>query len=319
MKKIQFCYCVVALVAVACESVFVDVPQDPPVLAINTVVFIPDSACLIRIGRSYPVAGERRPNDSVVTNATVTISDTFGETFDATYVTNGKLEGYYRSLIKPKIATSYFLEVSAPGYPTATATTTLPVPVEIMKVEIDSAKILDAQQKLKDHPGYVDLDDFTYCDITFTDPAGEKNYYEVRAYLTGESQDTNANGQPFTKSVTVEVDVFSDDPVVDDVVTKSGGADPKIVVFDDAIFNGKLQKLRIRLNTFYFYLPQVRKIDIALRSLTTDYFLYIKSLSLQQSVAEDPFAQPVQFHNNIQNGLGNFGGYSQSVFELVKK
>lgn len=310
---------IVCFVFVSCEPAFVDVPQDASLLSVNSVFFNSDSVFWIRVGPSYPIVGEVRLFDKVIDNALVRITDARGQVMLASFEPTGSSEGFYKTSTKPEIGLAYSLVVSAPGYPTARATATLPDPTSISEIKIDSVSIKRMLKDLAEDPDSYDLSAFTFCDISFHDPNGVKNYYEIRAYLNEEWYETDVNGQPILRTGTVEMDIFSKDPAVDDIVDTSGTPDPNEVVFDDTRFDGEVQSVRISLYTAPFCLPSTREIIIVLRSLSPDYFHYFKTLNLQRSAEDDPFSQPVQVFNNIEDGLGNFGGYSQSVFSLKRR
>jgi hypothetical protein len=56
---------------------------------------------------------------------------------------------------------------------------------------------------------------------------------------------------------------------------------------------------------------------LRLKTLSEDCFKYVSTNVLQQSTSGDPFAQPTNVHNNIENGYGIFAGYSESIFEYL--
>jgi hypothetical protein len=301
-----------------CDPIYVDIPQDPPALSVNSVVFTPDSTLLFYIGRSTPLVSERISfHSNYITDARVVVSDNTGNSFSAEYCSDGIFKGFYRSFVKPKINTKYFLEVSAPNLPIATAESELPEPVSIGTVTIDSLQIRSAIEKQKENQDLlIGNESFTTCEITFVDPIDRVNFYEIRVFAKGFGTETDASGQPVPVSWVTEVFLLSDDVELESIKNPYPG---NFVIFDDSRFNGMTRKVRVKFDTYYFYEPNFKEIKFALRSLSKDYFLYLKSLALQTSLVSDPFAQPVQVYNNIQNGLGNFGGYSQDVFEIIRK
>jgi hypothetical protein len=53
-----------------------------------------------------------------------------------------------------------------------------------------------------------------------------------------------------------------------------------------------------------------------LQTLTKDTYYYIKSLGASEWSNDGLFSEPVQVYNNIDNGLGIFGGCSSSTDSL---
>ncbi len=72
----------------------------------------------------------------------------------------------------------------------------------------------------------------------------------------------------------------------------------------------KDQVLEFQMQDYLFTNQKVSDFWVELRSVTEEYFLYHESLARQKLVRWDPFAQPVQIYNNIENGRGNFAGYN---------
>ena len=52
-------------------------------------------------------------------------------------------------------------------------------------------------------------------------------------------------------------------------------------------------------------------------AVSEDYFLYRKTVTLQNSVVDNPFAEPVPVHSNMTGGFGIFAGYRAETFPLA--
>ncbi|MEM7104900.1 MAG: DUF4249 family protein [Bacteroidota bacterium] len=59
-------------------------------------------------------------------------------------------------------------------------------------------------------------------------------------------------------------------------------------------------------------------VRVEIRSISEAYFLYQRSLKLQDMTQSDPFAEPVFVFNNIEKGLGNFAGYSSLLSDVLR-
>ena len=80
---------------------------------------------------------------------------------------------------------------------------------------------------------------------------------------------------------------------------------PKIVLrlFTDELFNGKKAEI-----SFYGENHTGGGIyKINLKNITRDYYLYLKSHTLQFENIDNPFAEPVQVYHNVNNGFGILG------------
>jgi hypothetical protein len=146
----------------------------------------------------------------------------------------------------------------------------------------------------------------TLLTIKFKDEVSEKNFYEL-------SMRTVSQGLEY--------------PDFDKVVTNFGyagieGYDASLegelirddigVLLKDVRFNGKETEMTFKAFTFFGY----GRTQIVLRSVSEEYFNYKATKGLQNNTSGDPFAQPVNVFNNINNGFGIFAGYSQSVFSM---
>ena len=59
-----------------------------------------------------------------------------------------------------------------------------------------------------------------------------------------------------------------------------------------------------------------QNIIVTLRTLSEDYYNYKITGSLQQNTSDNPFAQPVNVHDNIDDGFGIFAGYSEHNYSV---
>lgn len=99
--------------------------------------------------------------------------------------------------------------------------------------------------------------------------------------------------------------------------------------FSDELFNGKKYGLKFNLTaseTIYrpgkeprkngendLYLPIKQEVIINLQSISKSYFLYLRSRAANNSYVEY-FSEPVQIHNNIENGIGLVGSATNSRY-----
>lgn len=175
----------------------------------------------------------------------------------------------------------------------------------------------------------------TKVTVRFSDPADEKNYYRLGVTVRI-GKDQSFVNEVGDSVIMVQVmdnisygEIESDDPVLatnsnaDDIFSESSSFG--YALFTDELFNGKTYDLDFYLSSWIseqlsclntldreFY-----SIDIELQSLTKDTYYYIKSSGLS-GFGDGLFTEPVQVFNNIENGLGIFGGCSSSVSRTEK-
>ena len=138
--------------------------------------------------------------------------------------------------------------------------------------------------------------------IIFQDPAGEANYYEI--VLAAER---DFNGILYYENIwatTNDLNVFASDY-------------GSTMLLSDEALDGKEYNLVLNFNAYGGF--DENKYFVFWRSVTEDYFLYAKSVSLFQEASDfGGFAEPVSLHSNINNGLGIFAVRSEQIYQLVE-
>lgn len=175
----------------------------------------------------------------------------------------------------------------------------------------------------------------TKVTVRFSDPADEKNYYRLGVTVRIGKDQSYVN-EAGDSVIMVQVmdnisygEIESDDPVLatnsnaDDIFSESSSFG--YALFTDELFNGKTYDLDFYLSSWIS--EQLRSlntlnrefysINIELQSLTKETYYYIKSSS-SSSIGDGLFTEPVQVFNNIENGLGIFGGCSSTVSHTEK-
>ena len=286
MKKllpiIASCFCF------SCELVVdVDVPMENPKITVNAL-FSSDSIWRVHLHKSKYILDEGvyEPID----NAQVLIKEN-GNTVE---VLNATDFGEYVSASgqKPAFGHHYEIEVSAAEMETVTAQSTLP----------SAASITSAVFAQKEGgSGFPANFNFT-IDVTFQDDPNADNYYEF--VLMQEHWWINGTGD--TVRYMYPTYIFTDDAVFGEQ-----GIDG--VIFDDKVVNGKEVQFIIKGHN---YQGSDTRSFLIMRSLSRELFLYKTTAARQSYTSGDPFAQPVRVFNNIRNGFGIFGGYSEFMIEI---
>ncbi len=120
------------------------------------------------------------------------------------------------------------------------------------------------------------------------DPAIE-NYYLVESYGT-----FSQGNETWEQNLYLN----SEDPSVKQFWFSSKGG----LIISDKNFNGSVSKI---LTNFENY-NQYKKIKLKIYSITKDYYHFLLSYNQYQDADGNPFAEPVNVHNNIENGYGLF-------------
>lgn len=304
MKKTILLILIAAILLSNCYSdTVVDLPDNKSVVAINAINFQPDSVWSIELSQSLPYYNYF--TDIYIDIAEVHIEDEEGSMIELK-PTIQQNRTVYRSDQRPVENKKYKLVVDAPGFPTTKAVSKIPKPVPILKLEIDSSYFLEQKQALSINPNYNVVHKPMPGKLIFNDPPNEVNFYDVRLYVEGKFEFINSQGEIETRINYIEY------PLIDSKTYSTVS-----MLRDDTKFNGLEYGLQFNIPFHLFLLPP-GDLHIVLTSLNEDRYKYMKSVELQNINKYDPFAQPVLIHNNIENGVGIFAGFSKSVWILKK-
>lgn len=185
---------------------------------------------------------------------------------------------------------TYRLEISAPNFKTISATQTMPKPVSILAGKYTPNGTFSSEGDRVDA-----------IEIEFQDPSDEENYYAISAV----ERVAYFNGQD-TSYYDSEIYLESNDPLV-----SFGTA--QLLLLSDVAFNGNTYKVLL----YSYNKLQEGEIKIQLLSVSRDTYLYHRSLSNYYDAQDNPFAEPVNVHQNIENGHGIFG--LMAVSEILIK
>lgn len=208
--------------------------------------------------------------------------------------------------ILPLSNTPYRLEISAPGFKTVSAESTVPQLVRIFQLEADFNGVLPG-----DRP--ADIDYNYLVSITFDDPAVLKNYYhllfhqEILDFQPSENGDTVITGrriQPLSFASTINNNSIT-------AYLNRG------VLIEDEAFQGR----RVR---FSFSVPvRILKnrelpgyLYAELRHVSEPYYKFFSTVSRNQNNVGPPYTEPVIVYSNVQGGRGVFAGFNTAMDSL---
>ncbi len=232
------------------------------------------------------------------------------------------LRGVYQIDYRPRIGSTYRLEVTHDDYPNVHAETVLPQQTSTFDIEL-VADLVWVNESVKGiREGLVECD----ANIRISDAVG-KNFYQISVITETQNLAVEfEDGQPvLVESLGEyrdEIDYTSSHVIFDNGTNDSFGGDGDGgEVFNDDLFDQDELEIQISfpMGLIEYTLDGITSdaggFKIEIRSLSEEYYNYLYSTNLQESITEDPFAEPVQIFSNVENGLGIFGGYNIQTFE----
>lgn len=258
------------------QVVEIDIPEHEPALAVSGHFRAQDSTLTVYVSRSVGILDPVAFDTIAVEGAAVTVLRD-GQPWQTL---PDKGAGYYRLNLGGPLGDSpatYSLRVSAPGFPDATAEQTMPARVDITSAEYQAE-------------GGVNPDGLKTNTLTveFEDPAGEDNYYLLEAFVT--VPDTVS---PYEYNLYLATE--------DGLAEEHNGG----LIFRDGPIDGKNYALKT------YFLDNVHEIPgatvtVRLFSISRDRYLFLRTLDLYSNAQDNPFAEPVVVHDNIEDGVGIF-------------
>ena len=249
-----------------------------------------------------------------------------------------QLFGSFKSnLVKPKPGFDYKIEAKANNYLTASGESR--VPDNNIVYTIDT--LTEMRTRINSNPALQFI-----ISLSIQDKPNEENFYIVSVTASFTYKIVNFNPMdPSMKPLdstsrdttilsTYEVETNSTIPEMIntfamrdefEIVDRSGGIglsanqDNYIrshkFAFSDVTFNGK--KATIDFETGPYVYEDTLKLKIALRSVSKDYYTYLKSMAIYRN-AGGFFAEKVQIFNNIKNGYGILGSECKVEKEVAR-
>lgn len=280
-----------ALIGLSCEkTIDYDLPQEDPKLSIDTYVIEGEPVTAL-VGISQPSLSSEYPE--VTADAEVWLYEDGVKVSKLEYNSvNPNLYGTYSSDYKPKAGKTYRVEASLDNFETAYGMNLLPEPV----------------------PVNADYDTSTnYLSVSFRDPSTSGDYYLIRAF-----NKRYQNGVFYRDNITLTtsdpvVEIFTDfddDPLQDDIY-KSG----RDAYMTDQSFNAKEREVRFKI--YERSNGQQDTMVVELLRITEDFYLYDRSKALIYWADDNPFAEPIQVHSNVENGYGIVAGGSKSTTDVI--
>jgi hypothetical protein len=306
-----------ALFHTACEkNIDIDIDEIESMIVLNGILTEGDHVNLY-ISRTRHILDNMQI--TTLQNATVVIT---GEDGIADTLTYGSDQLYRTSRMTIEPGKEYTVSASATGYSSVKATSRIPEPVPMVRMDTLSSVDEWGQQML----------DFT---IAFDDPAAVTNYYmltvkshyeiayvDFNYYLdtlyVDPEKDTVVIG--YRRDSIEYIDVRNESVWFDseNLAIENEDSYQSRVIFSDKLFDGKRYSITGRFPTWFLYdAKDSATIYFSLQAIDEHYYKYIDSRADHYYAKNDPFAVPVIVHNNIENGVGILGGVSVDTDSIV--
>ncbi len=205
----------------------------------------------------------------------------------------------YRSSIIPSRGVNYEIEVSNAGYETVRSQSYIPghAPDGVLDIKSIEQFAIAPDSIL-----------FTVQAVLFfEDSLGLEEFYHLKLFQKIESYRVLPGGDtivPLVKTFELSPSIADND---NNMVRSFDGG----MLFNDEDFDGNPYSLRFAFSrSIDVSQERLGKLEAELRTTSKDYFLYYTSLSRQLTSQGPPFSEPVILYNNIESGLGFFGGYA---------
>jgi len=308
MKTISYIVLLLTGFALAgCDSLKQEVSPDrlakePEKLVVAFFISPQDTVLAARVGRSSTVLGQNSLSFFNVLNAVVTLSDgSRSVSLTNAVLSDRGFNPYYRATPEqlPIVAgKTYTLTVSVPNGQTVTATCTVPGPVALDNVLIDSTIRTEIGLAYKEY----------FARLRWRDPAGQINYYRAAGqndYFFRDFIFGSPNTPPRDTLIRQPGSwFFSNGSTITDV-----GQDGQEMVSG----RGRLAvAFSFQNGQQTISLPQ-SPLTAHLLNVDVNYYRYHDEVDRQSRAGRNPFAEPVLIQTNIRGGLGCFGAYNKST------
>ena len=261
----------------------------------------------IRIFNGVDYIGKKR--SELLENANLTVYCN-GELMEEINGINS--DSSYRTSVVPKFGEIYSIKIDCQHYPTATASATVPNPIQIKVLQPDSV------QMFVDIDGYKTYESSGEVVLSVTDTTDELRYYllTVTGYVKypGNPDTVKYRMTPVYNNLTAQPASLSDIMThMFESADVEHVKDKEYILFSNQNWQGKSTTLRFGLYNF-----SEKDADIYVMAFDEEYYKYFISKELQRNEDEESlmFSEPVSIYSNVKNGLGLFAGYSMATTKL---
>ncbi len=216
---------------------------------------------------------------------------------------NGNRPPHYKTTaLTPEFDVEYTIEVKVEGFETITAKNSIPTPVNLEGATFDPSVSTGSNAHT-----VVDFD----VSVSLKDPISIANYYHLKFYQELTSFTITAEGDTIWGNTYLEFPSDVESINFDDSLVKYQNEQSYLI--EDSQFDG--QYITLEFTGQYSFDPSKSipgRFLIELRTVSEAYYLYYESLN-RQNQNNNHLGEGVVVYNNIDNGLGNFAGFTSKV------
>ena len=286
--------------ASTCERPYNIDSVDDSKLVLNSI-FSPDQPMQVSLALSRPILSDS-PRDLfgeyvevIEPNGNVRVLNKVSESFSKWFVD---------STFYPEAGVNYIINASAENFEPVISNNTIPEPVAILNASIDTFRLLRSSTAVNKTDHWISFD------FQLEDKPGE-HYYHLYAFRQKTHYTTN------TGPIVYE---FFDEYILNDLMIFNN---PNGLIYTDnsILFkdeDGGTKNFSFEVGFTYFgSFEAIKKLRFELRTVSEEYYNFHVSKRKQELIANDEFAEPIVLFNNIEGGLGLFGGFSSVQIDTV--
>lgn len=314
MKTIPYLFTL--LVMAACGNLRNEV--DPSILSaggeklvVNSYISPQDTLLTVKVSRSKPALVE--PSEAVpfvVENATVTLSD--GSKM-VVFSYNSTQQFYQARVALMPIRTgqTYTLTASTPDGKRVSAQATVPKPIPISAITLDSTVTTTGSSKTKSYR----------VSFVWEDPATETNFYQYGGYLQWKDSKFTypIGGQSEAPVPNISVLQFNRDRATGNLLSDDRQQGSLLTSQSAGVATIIVQKSDPKAAEYVTYTYPGALVVAQLLNTEESFYRYTNAVFRQRQVGNSPFAEPVLIPSNIVGGLGCFAAYNRTEKVLVLK
>lgn len=308
MSLHTFVFSLFVLLLWSCEASYdVVLPASTPKLVVNSL-FCPDSTWRVAVSRTISVF-DTALTAPPIENASVLLFDNETLIDTLTHTQNG----VYTLAAYPEVGKTYTLKVSADGYTSITASSSIPQSATMVSGTFDTITVTDINELLIPYQAFP-------LSLIWKDNANNADFYRLELALYDSIYlDSNTTRYPHLFQFE---ELSSKDPHIQ-------SSEAGFLLLDDVAFNGGEKLLNCTVFSLLFYgniinydngvfaTPRKRlEIYFWLKTLSSDLYLYEKSYVKNQMSHVSPLSEHINAYSNIVGGLGIFGGYSNAMLRI---
>lgn len=288
------------------QTVEIDPPEYTPSMVFHELISDQDDTLKINLTRNYGVLEPVDDyNNWAVKGAVVEWWQNGQKVLTLLPLSADSSQVYFGLLPAPlQAGQEYQIKVSHPDFEPVTATQVLPAPLE----KVDNI-VLKRQFSTNEFDEPI-----SQLEFNIMDKADEKNFYEfflevksINRFIVDYLPDGTPVYDTFTYNYTTPFDVTFD-PNLREGLGNS-------LLLNDQFTNGQEYKFKGQFID-YQNSDQTQEFYLVTRTITQEYYYWAKSYVQQSNSGDNPLAEPVSVYNNLENGLGIFGMFSEKRFKL---